>query len=78
MVKKNITKIDKKVNKKIDKKITSKTPAGMSDESFSVLVGCVLIGMGVGFYFNNLLPFMFIGLGIGFLILVFMKKKINN
>ncbi len=32
-----------------------------------MLVGCMFIGMGLGFYFNQVVPGMFIGMGVGFL-----------
>ena len=30
-------------------------------------VGCMFIGMGIGYYIGNLLVGMFIGMGVGFL-----------
>lgn len=31
-----------------------------------IFVGCMFIGMGLGFYFGHLLPGIFIGMGVGF------------
>lgn len=33
----------------------------------ALFVGCLFIGMGIGFFLGKLLPGMFIGMGIGFL-----------
>lgn len=30
--------------------------------------GGILLGMGFGFFYNNLVPYMFIGLGAGFIL----------
>lgn len=32
-----------------------------------IFVGCMFIGMGLGFYYNMIAVGMFIGMGIGFL-----------
>lgn len=29
-------------------------------------VGCMFVGMGIGFYIGNLVPAMFVGMGVGF------------
>ena len=38
-------------------------------------VGCMFIGMGTGYYINNLFAGMFLGMGVGFLVKIFF---INN
>ena len=39
-------------------------------------VGCMFVGMGIGYYIGNLLAGMFAGMGVGFLIsLFYMKNK---
>ncbi len=32
-----------------------------------VLVGCLMIGIGLGFYYQNIVVGLFIGLGVGFI-----------
>jgi len=32
-----------------------------------IFLGCTLIGMGIGVFLDNLLVFMFIGIGVGYL-----------
>ena len=39
------------------------------------LVGCMFIGMGIGYYINNLLVGMFSGMGVGFLVRIFFTDK---
>ena len=39
-------------------------------------VGCMFIGMGIGYYINNLLVGMFSGMGVGFLVRIFFYVKI--
>ena len=38
-------------------------------------VGCMFIGMGVGYYIGNFLVGMFIGMGIGFLSRLFFTSN---
>jgi len=38
-------------------------------------VGCMFIGMGIGYYISNLLAGMFIGMGFGFLSKLLFYKK---
>ena len=40
-----------------------------------IFVGCMFIGMGVGYYIGNLLVGMFIGMGVGFIASVIFKSK---
>ncbi len=32
-----------------------------------IFIGCMFVGMGMGFYFGQLLPGIFIGMGVGFI-----------
>jgi len=48
-----------------------------SPEGLFVPAG-VLIGMGVGFLLGNLVPYMFIGLGAGFLFFAFAAISKNK
>ena len=38
-------------------------------------VVCMFIGMGIGYYINNLLVGMFSGMGVGFLVRIFFTDK---
>jgi ABC-type Mn2+/Zn2+ transport system permease subunit len=40
----------------------------MKIESGNAIAGGAILGMGIGFLLNNMMPFMMIGTGIGFFI----------
>jgi len=40
----------------------------------SAFVGCMFVGMGIGYYTNNLVGGMFIGMGVGFLVKIFFSN----
>ena len=39
-----------------------------------VFVGCMFVGMGVGYIIDNLVGGMFVGMGIGFIAMIFSPK----
>ena len=42
----------------------------------NAFVGCMFLGMGIGYYINNLLAGMFVGMGVGFFVrILFIKSK---
>ncbi|MDA7730342.1 hypothetical protein N8833_01090 [Salibacteraceae bacterium] len=47
----------------------------MKLESGSAIAGGSILGMGVGFLFDNMLPFLLIGTGVGFFIEFYFKNK---
>lgn len=49
--------------KKQNKKETKKKDVGGS-----VFVGSLMIGMGLGFYYNHLVVGLFLGMGVGFIL----------
>ena len=42
--------------------------------SGSIFVGCLLLGMGIGFLYNQLVVGLFIGMGAGFIFGAIFKK----
>ncbi len=43
--------------------------------SGSVFVGCMFIGMGIGFIFNAITPGVLIGMGVGFIWMSLLKRE---
>lgn len=43
-----------------------------------LIAGGSILGMGIGFLMNNMLPYMMIGTGCGFLLGYVVKSKQNN
>ena len=38
-------------------------------------VGCMFIGMGLGYAFNNFLVGLFIGMGVGFIVMAALRSR---
>lgn len=44
----------------------------------TLFTGCMFLGMAAGWYFSNFLPFMFGGMGIGFILMAVTVASLNN
>ena len=46
--------------------------------SGGIFVGCMFIGMGIGYFTHNLMPGLFIGMGVGFLASAVYRMRSNR
>ncbi|MFC1974601.1 hypothetical protein ACFLVA_01135 [Chloroflexota bacterium] len=60
--------------------MTDETPEPKSKKGISgvVLVGCLILGMGIGFAVGSVLVGLFIGLGVGFLGMAAVRYKVGE
>ncbi len=56
----------------------TKEPKKRKGLSGLILVGCLFIGMGVGFLVNNIPVGLFIGLGVGFIGMFVARYKLGE
>ena len=60
--------------------MVSEAPEPKSRKGISgvVFVGCLLLGMGIGFAVGNVVVGLFIGLGVGFLAMAIVRYKVGE